>query len=383
MSNGTEDVFLGRTGAIASLTLLTVFAWLGFIFLPVLVDLYIRSYRLSQAEAGVLAGIEVGTLAMVALALSGAIHRRNKRLLCIAGASLVIIGNSCSLFASAPYGMGSSRMVVGAGLGLAVSATNALPALSRKSEFLYALGQFALCIVGSLLIFVVPLALERAGPAGIFGLEISMGVLALLASAGLPEGISATREKSSGRMWMDVATFRVLAGAWVFYLVQTALWAFAGQAGERAGLDAFDVNLYLAASAMAGVGGAALAMSLGTRTGILWPIVLGFLAQATFGLLLYLGPTRSIYIPAVLMITFSSVFVTPYLLALAADLDVTGRVASAAGAFMNFGAMVGPVVAGALTVRFGYGCIGYLSAVLLAGGLAVIIGPAQRVLRGP
>ena len=86
MSIDIDDPFVGRIGAVGALTLVTVFAWLSFIFLPVLVDLYIHTYGFSQAGAGTLAGIEVGALTVVALALSSSVHRRDKRVLCIAAA---------------------------------------------------------------------------------------------------------------------------------------------------------------------------------------------------------------------------------------------------------------------------------------------------------
>ena len=377
MSIDTDDPFVGRMGAVGALTLVTVFAWLSFIFLPVLVDLYIHTYGFSQAGAGTLAGIEVGALTVVALALSSSVHRRDKRVLCIAAALLVGAGNGCSLVVSGPFALGFARTLVGAGLGLAVASVNALPALARKSEFLYALGQLALCVVGSLLIFGVPVAVAHAGPAGIFWLEIGMAAAALLVAPALPAGVSNRAAAAPARLHVGTNGRRALGAACLFYIVQTSLWAFAGQAGERAGLAAERVDFYLAASAMCGVGGAGLAMLLGMRRGMLAPLVCGFLAQAVFGLLLYVGRGAVVFVPSVLLITFSSVFVTPYLLALAAELDPLGRLASAAGAFMNLGATVGPIAAGVIAARFGNAWIGYLSALLLVGGLAVVAGPAR------
>ena len=204
-----------------------------------------------------------------------------------------------------------------------------------------------------------------------------MAAAALLVAPALPAGVSNRAVAAPARLHVDTNARRALAAACLFYIVQTSLWAFAGQAGERAGLAAERVDFYLAASAMCGVGGAGLAMLLGMRRGMLAPLVCGFLAQAVFGLLLYVGRGAVVFVPSVLLITFSSVFVTPYLLALAAELDPLGRLASAAGAFMNLGATVGPIAAGAIAARFGHAWIGYLSALLLVGGLAVVAGPAR------
>lgn len=376
----SDDPFSGDAIAVGSLAVVTAFAWLSFIFLPALIDNYVRGYGFTEMRAGLLASIEVGSLTLAALLTAPSVNRRDKRLLCIVGAVAVLLGNALSLLSSGWGFIGVSRLIVGGGLGLVVCATSALPALSQRSERLYALGQFALCMFGSLLIFAVPPLVSRLGIHAVFWLEIAASIVALLGSAGLPAGIR--REgpiRAQGSMPLNTSVVRALAAASLFYVVQTALWAFAGQAGQHAGLDDSSVDYYLGASAMCGLLGATLALVLGARLGTYRPLALGFLSQALFGLALYACPRRVVFIPAVLLITVSSVFVTPYLMATAARLDPLGRVASAAGAFLNLGATVGPVAAGLAASRLGYAWIGYASVACLLFGFVLIGRPARQV----
>lgn len=380
-----SDPFERRPMAVTALVLVTVFAWLSFIFLPLLIDQYVSGYHFSELVAGGLVGVEVGSLTLVTLIVSRDVQGRDKRWLCAWGAILTLAGSSLSIVSGNWLLLGLARMVVGSGLGLAVASTNALPALSAMSERLYALGQLGVCVFGGLLIFAVPLAIRLSGITGVYWLEIAAALMALFASFWIPRGVvSSSAPKSHVRLRADAATVRAVGGACVFYIVQTALWAFAGRAGASIGVPAASIATYLGASALCGVGGALLATYLGTRIGIMRPLVIGFTSQAVFGLMLYTSRSLGEFAVAVLLITFSSVFVTPYLLTVAARLDPLGRVVSAAAGLMNLGATVGPMAAGAAAARAGLPWIGFGSAALLAIGLWVISAPAthQRVRMG-
>jgi MFS family permease len=373
------DPFQVGSRAVVLFAVVTAYAWLSFIFLPLLIDTYVASFHLSAKSAGVVGGSELGALTLAALISSVTVHKHDKRVLCSLGALIVIFGNLFSIATKSWELLGLSRLVVGAGLGMVVSATNALPALSERSERLYAYGQLALCVLGSLLIFSVPPIVARAGYQGIFYLEIAISAVAIVCSAGLPAGIVVRGRPSGVQLPVNAAVIRSLAGAALFYGVQTALWAFSGQAGAMVGLSADAIDNFIGASAIIGAGGALLAIALGTRAGLLWPLIIGFGSQAILGVLLYSAFGAASFAVAMMLITASCVFTTPYILAVAARLDNLGRVASATGAFMNFGAAFGPVLAGSAAARVGYGWMACGSAILLAGGLAIVLRPARLV----
>ena len=75
MSGDGADPFEGRASAVAAFAIVTVFAWLSFIFLPVLIDLYIHGYMLGSGMAGALTASEVGSLTLTTLLISRLVPR--------------------------------------------------------------------------------------------------------------------------------------------------------------------------------------------------------------------------------------------------------------------------------------------------------------------
>jgi predicted MFS family arabinose efflux permease len=369
-----------RKSAIAALTFLTSYAWMTFIFLPILVDAYVRELGLSVAHAGLVSSGELVAVSIAALASSGTIHRRDKRLLCVYGALLVICGNLMSAAVAGWTILGVSRIIVGAGLGLVVSAVTALPAMSARKEKLYAYGLFGVCVLAALLIFCVPPVTERVGYRGVYYLEIIMSVITLVMSMYLPHGIDRTEVSEAGRtMPFNLPIFCSLASAAIFNGAQAGLWAMAGQAGSLRGLSVAVVDHFLAISAFVGIAGALLAIVLHERVGLLKPLFLGYSSQAALGVILYVSSGFMGFTGSVIFLTASQMFATPYILAVAARLDGRGRVASAAGAMLNFGASAGPTFAAAVTSAYGYPWLGYASTVLLAAGFAIIWWPTRIV----
>jgi predicted MFS family arabinose efflux permease len=374
----SRDPFASRS-AIGALTYVTAYAWITFIFLPVLVDNFVHELGLSVERAGLVSSGEIAAVALAAILSAASIHRRDKRAMCVWGSILVIVGNILSALVSDWVMLAVSRLVVGSGLGLTVSAVTALPALSERKEKLYAFGQFGVCALASVLIFSVSPVAELWGYRGVYYLEIASSVITIAASAALPRGISTRDTIHTASTPVSGAVIGILAAAVVFYAVQTGLWALAGQAGALIGLSTSEVNQYLGISAIVGMGGPLIAIVLDARIGLLKPLLFGFASQAVLGLLLYVGAGRGGFIVGVAFLTASAFFATPYILAVAAGLDKLGRVASAAGAMMNFGAIGGPFFAAALGEHYGYPSVAYGSAVLLAAGFAMTLRPTRIV----
>jgi predicted MFS family arabinose efflux permease len=372
------DIF-ARRAAIGALTFMTAYAWMTFIFLPILLDNFVRDLGLSVERAGLVSSGELAAVALVAMISAATIHRRDKRSLCIAGALLVIGGNVLSALVSDWMTLAISRIVVGSGLGLVVSAVTALPALSEQTEKLYAYGQFGVCVLAAILIFSVPSVAQSFGYRGVYYLEIAMSSVSIACALALPAGVRVLETERALTMPINGPVVSTLVAAILFYCVQTGLWALAGQAGTRIGLSAATVDRWLAISGIVGIGGPLIAIALGARIGLLRPLLLGFGSQAVLGLVLYATTASAGFVLSTALLTGSAMFGTAYILAVAARLDSLGRVASAAGAIMNFGAIGGPFFAATLGQHYGYSAVGYGSALGLAAGFAVILWPTKIV----
>jgi predicted MFS family arabinose efflux permease len=379
---GRVDPFSKSKVSILSLVVLTAYGWLSGVLLPILIEGYITTYKLSETWAGALGTAEIGTLSIVAFIVSPYIHLRDKRALCVIGCLLVIAGNGLSYMANGLPLLATGRIAVGAGLGLVVAATNALPTHSENSNRLYALGQLGLGIMASLLFFAAPWATERFGAKGVFVIEVGASIVALLLAPPLPSGIQTVEHQAdAGRFPLNVNVLSAFAATALFFVAQTALWAFADRMGAGLSLTVETIARYLAFSCLLAIAGGAIAVCLGERLRLATPLVIGFVGVAVMGVLMYGVPSKSAFATGVLFVNFFSVFVTPYMPTILADLDRHGRVVSAGGAFTNVGCTIAPLLSGLTAAYIGYAAIGYMSAACLVIGLACGCWSAAGVMK--
>jgi predicted MFS family arabinose efflux permease len=145
-----------------------------------------------------------------------------------------------------------------------------------------------------------------------------------------------------------------------------AVWAFAGEIAEGAGLSVKGAGIVLAASSLLGQAGALLAAWLGTRCGRVFPVGLGVLCVIGSVLLLTFARDPLVFSAGVAIWALSFFFVFPYLMGTMAALDPRGRWAVAGGAAEVVGLGAGPVVGGVLVIGANYDALAWF---MLAGGL--------------
>jgi predicted MFS family arabinose efflux permease len=371
----SSDPFLGKPWAIASLAYVTAYGWFAVTVLPLQIFEYIGAYHLEEWSAAVLAAIEVIALAITALAVTPSIAFRNKRAMCAGGCIATTVANLLSLLPMPWYVLLVTRIIAGAGFGVVVASTNALPVLSRQSAHLFALGQLALCLFNALIFFLLPLAIEPFGLHGLFLFEAGTALVTAAVSMGLPKGLLVRSSRRLQSMPRNGKVIGALASTFLYFHAEILLWSFAVQSGAAHGLKASEVDSALAWGSGIGTFGALAAVFIGLRWKLKAPLVIGYSVTGLLGLFMYLPGSQRAFTLAVLAICFFIVYVTPYILEVLAQLDAEGRVASAGGALINFGSGFAPLMAGGLAHEFGYASIGYLSFGLFVVGL-VLIGPA-------
>ncbi len=265
----TDDPFAGRPARVFALVVLTAFSWLSVILLPLLISAYVRAYGLSEPLAGTLSTLEIGALSLATFLLSPKIHQIDKRVLCLGGAAAVLAGNVASCLFGSFGSLLASRVLVGVGQGMVVAATNALPAQSANGQRLYALAQIGLGIGASLLIFSSPGALHWSPSRGVFLVEIFAAVAALAISTLIPPGIERRNEGGPvGAFPFDGAVAGAFLSTTLFFVAQTAAWAFADRVGADRGIAPATVETYLGLSVLIGVAGSSTATWLGNRAGL-------------------------------------------------------------------------------------------------------------------
>ena len=384
MQEESSDPFSGKPWAVAALAYVTAYGWFAVIALPLEIYEYIRAYQVHEWHASVLAGLEVTALAITAFAISPSIGRRNKRALCLWGCLATAGANVLSTLPLAQPEILLTRILAGAGFGVVVAATNALPVLSTQSARLFALGQIALGIFGASILALLPLAVEPFGLHGLFGFEAATALLTAAVSILLPRGILVTKALQRPIPYpRNGKVIGALASIFLFLLAQIIAWSFAVQSGTARGIQSAQVDSTLAWSQGVGIFGGLTAVAIGMRWKLRIPLTIGYAATGLLALLMYIPGSQRTFLFAALAIPFFVIYATPFVLEVLAQLDAEGRVASTGGALINFGCGFAPLLAGWLAHAFGYETIGYVSCGLIFLGLVSIMPAASRPARPP
>lgn len=180
---------------------------------------------------------------------------------------------------------------------------------------------------------------------------ISMFILSRLPLNNLKSAPSAAQLRSTRNI--NVVSFMI---ALMIYLsAANAIWTYIGRIGINAGISEQNVSQYIAITSLLGLLGALLPVLSGKRLGRELCILIGISLSVAAVYFLNISPfTSSNYLLAMCLIFFAWPAVNSYLLALIADLDLTGRLSSVAALVSLCGAATGPMMASALIEPTGF-----------------------------
>lgn len=361
---------------------------LALIALPLMVGANMQTLGLDESQAGLLSTIEFAGVFVTSVLLAPKVAVIDRRMVAIAGAVIVVLANVASAFWGSYQSLMVLRAVAGLGAGLALATGNATVANAEQPEkfagHMTVLFVFVMAIITK---FFGPIG-EAFGQAGIYlALGATVTVLSPLLllmprSAPAQEFVAAHRCDRGHFSIFDLGGIAILVTFFCFSLRDTISWAFLATTGMEAGLTEAQVGGLLANSALFGLVGPLLATLIGARFGLRLPLVIGIMAS---GLVTYLISQSSnnaqLYSVAILFWVGSYFFCLAYLTALAAEMDVEGRVAAAAGSALMVGLFIGPSLGGSLISGGSYALVGHVNNALIVGTL---VGAylAYRGLRG-
>jgi predicted MFS family arabinose efflux permease len=368
----TSELF-GATRVVA-LALVSTSAWLSITLLPYEVSTLSVGYHVGTAGAGWIAAAELLALASAASYVGQSIGVRDKRRLTMLGLAIAIGATLGCLLTDHVVVLIGMRLLFGVGTGLIAAATNALPALHSRPGRLFAYMQLALGIVFGLALFAVGAVESFAGRGAVFCVDL-LFLLALAPMAFLlPRGVVVDAHASKTKMNLQFPEGAVsaLAALSLMWIAQGALWAFASTAGTESGMDADSLVKWFSIAGFTTPFGALAATALGDRRGCGAPFIIGFGAQIFVALAEYCFFSRALFIAGVLISNMTTTFTTPYVQAVLASLDGTGRASAFSGAAANFGAAIGPAL-GALLIARTVAPIGVTSCIMFFVGLGLAL----------
>ena len=143
--------------------------YLSYMLMPLQIGALIESLDLNEAQAGVIATVELLSLAIALIVLAPKISAFDKRKLALYGAMLVVIGHTLSAIVDSYTLLILCRASVGLGAGMAVAAGNAIVAGSNSPQRLFAIILSIGQLQAACFLVTSPEFISRWAHAGIYG----------------------------------------------------------------------------------------------------------------------------------------------------------------------------------------------------------------------
>tara|TARA_R110000868_G_scaffold408964_2_gene693446 strand:- start:25798 stop:26727 length:930 start_codon:yes stop_codon:yes gene_type:complete len=255
------------------------------------------------------------------------------------------------------------RILSGCGAGALLAAINAVIASALAPARIYGLATLAACSITGVLTVVMPRFVETLGPSGYYSTLVVLTCLVAGFVFLVPSHMgnnTVTRKSAMPKQGSSAEGMMLLLGVFIIGVAMMAYYAFIERLGARLELSLEAIGLILTGMMVGSAVGAGCAAFLGQRVGIVKPLLLVTTLHALVVVVAVVTTQRWLFACAVIGQGLLYMFMFPFLLALAAKLDIAGRWAAAASgaSFLSFG--VGPLVGGWLILQWGYEAITWL-----------------------
>jgi MFS transporter, DHA1 family, inner membrane transport protein len=325
-----------------------VVASLGAWLQPSTFDGLRRGLHLSEAAAGLLAGVEIAAVPLVSILLGLGMRRlpMTMRVLALMGCGLVVSGNVISIFLDGFAPLVAVRAVAGVGQGcLLAAATAVLVKTVAPQKLGYVVASYIFCVTPALLI--APSVVGPFAQKGAFGLMAVLTVLLIPLIARLPAmravpGTASMTTVRSLRGWTLLAASILWATTWGF------VWAFSIELGSAAGFDLGEMGFISGAGVICSALGS-LCESLSSGIPRQTPLLVAVIALQTVSILSVIAiKNPGLFAAGTLLVCFCANFTYPQLLGVAVHLDEAGGLSSMVAGSFFFSGIASPVIGGFL-----------------------------------
>ena len=360
-----------------------------------------------ERSAGVLVSLESIAAALTTVVLAAWTQRHCRRRVALTGAGLAIVANVVAwLVLGNETGSNTNgvligaRLLAGVGAGIVMAEVAAIVARGLDRERLIASLSIASIINGSLWIYLIPNAPEWAMPGAPYLAMLLASVVGLLLLFRLPAPVMRFRlpvphapvdalprpevipkprpeiirrgklspDPTDGRFSGAVRAV-VLPGVLLTQLAQGAFWTFVAVYGANAGVGDEDIGSLLSVMTLLLLVGVVGTAALGGRFGRFPPLFLLTVINVVSIVAITYAHDPLVYTIANVIQAITNLSSLVYQLGLAAALDRSGRLFTAANGLVGLGNGLGAAVAGAIAFQFGAAHIGL--AVVLFNGIAL------------
>ena len=345
--------------------------------IPLWVAAVIKAGSLTTSEVGWLASGELLLLAVSVLATSAWAGHLGPRRVAAFSALAVAAANIVALIPEA-QALVIGRLLSGSAMGALLASITGVAARRPDAQRVLALMQAAMVILTSAAYFMSPILIGHFGPARIFAFLAGLGIITMSAALmGLPTFavVPITVMRAAGAQ-----TLAPLIGCVALAVVsigQNTVATYIFTIGNGLGLDARTMGTVLAIAVPLALLGPFAAHRLGERVGLLRPLIFGQLLLAINILFLVRAPSPIMFCFFTAALGLLWTFCVPYAVAFLGRLEASGRLASAAQAFIMVGSAVGPALGGKMIGSAGFQTLAIVASSCIAVAIALFAAAAS------
>lgn len=351
--------------------------WLTFVCLPYQVSTYTDRYGIDLKHSGWIASAELLSLAVAAIFCAFGIEKKNKRSMVFKGTSLALAGMLVSYFCPSLIIVIPARLLIGFGLGMVSAGSNALPAMFREPEKVYAQMLGMMAVMFACIMFAIPYILEKFGNRGFDITEIVTLLVIAPFIAWLPEGknqqVGDLASATDSVQTVPVNAKLLLIGIFALLLAQCGVWAFAESAGTLLHLSESAISLTFTFTALVQLPAAVLVSFQGKRLGFSLPVTLTMVLHLLVALAVYCVNSSLLWIVSIAILAGICTYGLAYMLGMLAEIDASGKSSAISGAAINLGSAAGPMLGSVLFSMGGTSSIGIGFAAVLALGYVAML----------
>ena len=321
---------------------------------------FVPSFDVSFTEAGTVATMELGGIAVSSLFFSQIAPRLKPRKVYTLGIAAIALMNAATIFVSGIEALFVVRGIAGLAAGSVIAMVMYTAGHSRMPEKTFGIINSFVGVLGIILALVLPQAgklyLMSGAPAGtseadgLFLVYLVASVVALLFVRSVPVPPRAALAGEGGRSTAapPLVGWLALIGLGIVFFGHGVLALYIVDVGTDVGLTRDTIGFVFSVAAIMGIVLPLAAGFLGAKFAATPPTVIVLVIVAIFAVLLGQTTTPLGYFVAAPVYAFAPIAIMPILLGALVRIDPSGKLAAAHPAFVTLGGAAAPLTGGVI-----------------------------------
>ena len=370
-----------RPASLAAMMLTGAPSTLSILGPPLLINAFVGTGKLTEAQASTLCSAELAAVAVAAFLTALFVGRFDRRFLVAGGLIAILVGHGLTILTLDYTLLLLTRSLAGLGVGTVFATGVAGIAGAAKPDRAFGLGvvlnQIVVILFTAFLarVIIQPDLMDTVLTLAAFAASVGLGIpwIPARSLAALDVGRASPASGPLTRPLLGTAGFLT------FSVGIGIIWPQIGQIGLSRGVPASTIGDTIAWASVAALLGGLAAAALGVRLGRLAILIFNMICLALLFLLLQSDFTEAVYRVAVLAILFMFPATLPYLFGSLAALDPAGRFAAISGSMMPSGMSAGGLITAALITSGGFSLLGYYAAAAMILALLLMTAALYRL----